>query len=76
MLRTNSNPGLHGVTLSGNKKQLVLVGEVSPDESSRGSIVISRRDLETKHEEANNITVHQVCAQISEQTGITVINIR
>jgi hypothetical protein len=42
------------------KHKLVLIGGSSPVEISKGGIVISRRDLETKHEEADNIIAKQV----------------
>jgi hypothetical protein len=55
---------------------LVLIGESSPVEISRRGIVISQRDLETKHEGADNIIVQQVmiCAQSSKKTELKVIS--
>jgi hypothetical protein len=56
--------------------KLVLIGESSLFEIIRDGKIISRKDLETKHEEADHIIIQQVmiCAQSSEQTGITVIS--
>jgi hypothetical protein len=44
---------------------LLLTDELSPVEINKGGLVINQRDLETKHEETDNIIVQQVmiCAQ-------------
>ena len=57
--------------------KLVVIGEkAAPIEVSNGGVVISRRDMATSHEEADNIIVQQamICSQINEQCNITVVS--
>ena len=56
--------------------KLVITGaDLVPIEISNGGVVISRADLKTSHEEADNIIVQQVlsCAAENAESKITVV---
>ena len=57
--------------------KLVLIGEEAvPVQISNGGEVVTRTDLATTHEEADNIIVQQamMCARTNEQSEITVVS--